>query len=109
MFAIIKTGAKQYKVTQGMALKVEKINSNVGDVVEFNEVLMVSDGQKTAWGAPFVQYAKVTGEIMKHDRDKKVLVFKLKPRKDHRKLNGHRQYYSLVRINQIVLEEQHGA
>lgn len=101
MYAIIKAGGKQYKVTEGTILKVEKLKED--DTVEFKEVLMVSDGEKNIFGTPYVEEARVRADILNHGRDKKVLVFKQIPRKNHRKLNGHRQHFTRIRIKEITM------
>jgi large subunit ribosomal protein L21 len=100
MYAVIKTGGKQYKVSEGEFLKVEKLDGEVGDSIEFAEVLMVG-GEKTVVGAPLVAGAMVTAKIAVQGKDKKVLVFKSKRRKDSRKLRGHRQYKTVLKIEKI--------
>lgn len=100
MYAVIKTGGKQYKVSEGEFLKVEKLDGNIGDSIEFAEVLMVG-GEKVAIGAPLVAGATVTARIAAQGKDKKVLVFKSKRRKDSRKLRGHRQERTVLKIEKI--------
>lgn len=100
MYAVIKTGGKQYKVAEGDFLKVEKLDNAVGDTIEFSEVLMVG-GEKTVIGAPVVAGAQVTARVAVQGRDKKILVFKSKRRKNSRKLNGHRQYHTVLKIEKI--------
>lgn len=100
MYAVIKTGGKQYKVSEGEFLKVEKLEGNIGDSIEFAEVLMVG-GEKVAIGAPLVDGATVTAKIASQGKDKKVLVFKSKRRKDSRKLRGHRQERTVLKIEKI--------
>ena len=100
MYAVVKTGGKQYKVSEGDLLKVEKLEGAVGDTVELNEVLMVG-GAKVAIGTPFVPSVSVTGKIIEQGKDKKILVFKSKRRKDSRKLNGHRQPRTMLKIEKI--------
>ncbi len=100
MYAVIKTGGKQYKVSEGDLLKVEKLDGAVGDTVELKEVLMVG-GEKVAIGTPLVPSASVTGRIVEQGKDKKVLVFKSKRRKNSRKLNGHRQPRTILRVDKI--------
>lgn len=100
MYAVIKTGGKQYKVAEGDFLKVEKLDNAVGDTIEFSEVLMVG-GEKTVIGAPIVAGAQVTARVAVQGRDKKILVFKSKRRKNSRKLNGHRQYHTVLKIEKI--------
>lgn len=100
MYAVIKTGGKQYKVAEGEFLKVEKLEGEVGDSIEFAEVLMVG-GEKTLVGAPLVAGAMVTAKIAVQGKDKKILVFKSKRRKDSRKLRGHRQFKTVLKIEKI--------
>ena len=100
MYAVIKTGGKQYKVSEGEFLKVEKLEGNIGDSIEFAEVLMVG-GEKVAIGVPLVSGATVTARIAAQGKDKKVLVFKSKRRKDSRKLRGHRQERTVLKIEKI--------
>lgn len=100
MYAVIKTGGKQYKVSEGEFLKVEKLDGEVGDSIEFAEVLMVG-GEKTVIGAPHVSGATVMAKIAVQGRDKKILVFKSKRRKGTRKLRGHRQYKTVLKIEKI--------
>lgn len=101
MYAVIKTGGKQYKVIEGEFLKVEKLGGEVGDNIEFGEVLMVG-GENKIVGAPLVAGAKVTAKIASQGKDKKILVFKSKRRKDSRKLRGHRQHRTVLKIEKIT-------
>lgn len=100
MYAVIKTGGKQYKVAEGDFLKVEKLDKAVGDTVEFSDVLMVG-GDTIKVGAPLVQGASVTAKIATQGRDKKILIFKAKRRKNSRKLIGHRQFHTVLKIEKI--------
>lgn len=100
MYAVIKTGGKQYKVTEGEFLKVEKLEGEIGDKVEFAEVLMVG-GENAVVGVPLVSGASVTARISLQGKGKKVLVFKSKKRKGTRKLRGHRQHLTLLKIETI--------
>ncbi|GBE04735.1 MAG TPA: 50S ribosomal protein L21 [Nitrospirae bacterium] len=102
MYAIIETGGKQYRVSEGDILKIERIDNKKS--VTFNHVLMTSDGKNVSVGKPFISSAKVTAEVMGEDKAKKVLVFKQKPRKGHRKLRGHRQTYTTVKIKDIQIK-----
>ena len=101
MYAIIETGGKQYRISEGDILKVEKLKNVAGDSVTFDNVVMLSDGDNISYGAPFLLSAKVTADVLGTDKAKKVLVFKQKLRKGHRKLRGHRQQYTSVRIKSI--------
>jgi large subunit ribosomal protein L21 len=100
VYAIIKTGGKQYKVSEGTVLKVEKLKQE--DTVEFKEVLMVSDGENTTFGTPYVDSASVKADILEHGRGKKVIVFKQLPRKNYRKKQGHRQDFTKIRVRAIT-------
>ncbi len=101
MYAVIKTGGKQYKVEEGTVLQVEKLEQNEGDTIEFNDVLMYSDGENVTLGTPLVENASVKAEIIKQAKDKKVLVFKYKRRKGYRRMRGHRQHFTEIKINSI--------
>jgi len=101
MYAIIKTGGKQYRVQEGETLKVEKLDGGNGSEVNFDSVLMVSDGENITLGEPRVSDALVKGHIVEQAKDKKVLVFKYKRRKGYRKTQGHRQHYTAVKIDAI--------
>ena len=101
MYAIIDNGNKQYKVAEGDLVKLEKLNANVGDEVSFN-VLMVSDDNGVKVGAD-VANAKVTATVVRQDKAKKIIVFKYKPKKNERKKQGHRQPFTAVKIEKIVL------
>ena len=101
MFAIVETGGKQYRAAVGDVLHVEKLNSNEGDSVLFDRVLMVSDDKGTRVGTPIVDGAVVKGTLKAQGKDDKIVVFKMKRRKDHRRKQGHRQLYSAVQITAI--------
>lgn len=100
MFAIIKTGGKQYKVSEGDVIKVEKIEAEAGDKIEFDQVLMVA-GDDVKVGNPVVEGAKVQAEVLDQKKDKKIVIFKFKAKKNYRKKKGHRQPYTLVKIEKI--------
>lgn len=102
MYAIIKTGGKQYKVASGDEIFVEKLAGEAGDKVKFDQVLAVVADGDFKMGADLSQ-AKVSGEIVKQGKGKKIRVFKYKPKKGYRRTQGHRQPYSLVRIEEISL------
>lgn len=99
-YAIIKTGGKQYRVSEGDTIRVEKIQGEVGSSVELDEVLMVG-GEAVSVGTPLVSGAKVTAEIVAQDRAKKIIVFKMKRRKNYRRKQGHRQPYTELRITGV--------
>ncbi|MAQ18671.1 MAG: 50S ribosomal protein L21 [Sandaracinus sp.] len=101
MYAIIKTGGKQYRVSEGDTIRVEKITGDVGSSVELGEVLMVGGTDDVSVGTPLVSGAKVTAEIVAQDRAKKIIVFKMKRRKNYRRKQGHRQPYTELRITGV--------
>ena len=101
MYAVIKTGGKQYKVAQGETLKIEKLTADIGQTVEF-EVLMVADGDKIQVGAPFLKNAKVSATVVEHGRGEKVKILKMRRRKHYRKQMGHRQSFTAVKIAEIA-------
>ncbi len=103
MYAIIKTGGKQYKVSEGDLVRVEKLPYEVGETVEFDEVLLVSNDGDIKVGSPVVEGAKVSATVEDQNKAKKIVVFKYKPKKQYRKKHGHRQPYTLVKINSISL------
>ena len=100
MYAVIKTGGKQYRVSEGDNLRVEKLLGEVGSKIVLGEVLMIG-GEKVAIGAPLVAGAKVTAEIIAQDRAKKIIVFKFRRRKNYRRKNGHRQPFTELKITGI--------
>jgi large subunit ribosomal protein L21 len=102
MYAIIKSGGKQYKVQSGEQVRVELLSAEVGADVAFDEVLLVGAGDGVKLGAPFLSGAKVTGTVVSHGRGDKVRIFKMRRRKHSQKSQGHRQSYTEVRINEIV-------
>ena len=101
MYAIIENGNKQYRVSEGEVVRLEKLNANVGDSVEFN-VVMVSDENGVKYGAD-VANAKVSGTVQAQDKFKKIIVFKYKAKKNERKKQGHRQLFTAVKIEKISL------
>ena len=102
MYAVIKTGGKQYKVAEGDTLRVEKLDGNEGDTVELDQVLLIGDGDNITVGAPTVSGAKVSATIKSQARDKKIKVVKFKRRKDYRRTQGHRQSYTELEIGAIA-------
>jgi large subunit ribosomal protein L21 len=101
MYAVIKTGGKQYRVGEGDLLRVEKINGEIGEVVEFEEILMIANGERVEIGRPVLNDSKVVGEIVEQGKGKKVIVFKSKRRKGYSKKQGHRQQYTVLKIKEI--------
>lgn len=100
MYAVIKTGGKQYRVAEGDRLRVEKLPGSPGDTIEFGEVLMVG-GEKVVVGKPTVKGAKVSAQIVAQDRAKKVIIFKFRRRKNYRRKRGHRQPFTEVKITGV--------
>jgi len=101
MYAIIRTGGKQYQVAPGERCRVEKLAGDVGDTVELADVLMVVDGEEVKLGQPLVEGAKVTAQIIEQGKNKKVLVFKKKRRKGYEVRKGHRQQFTALEIKEI--------
>jgi large subunit ribosomal protein L21 len=106
MFAIIKTGGKQYKVAANDLIRVEKLLAASGDTVEFTDVLMMGQEGSVKIGSPLVTNARVCGTVVDQIRDDKVIIFKKKRRHNYRRKNGHRQYLTVVRITDILGEGQ---
>ncbi len=103
MFAVIKTGGKQYKVSPGDTIRVEKLPGEPGESLEISEVLLVVGEGEPVVGRPYVEGAKVKATIVEQGRSKKIIVFKKKRRKNYKKKRGHRQYYTVLRIDEIVM------
>lgn len=101
MYAIIRTGGKQYQVAEGDRLRVEKLTGEVGDTVELDDVLMVADGEAVKIGQPAVEGAKVTAKIVEQGKGKKVIVFKKKRRQGYARKKGHRQLFTALEIQGI--------
>jgi len=101
MYAIIRTGDKQFRAEPGMTLRVPSISAEVGDTVMFDEVLVASTGDDVKVGAPTVDGASVTAQVVSHGRGKKLIVFKWKRRKNYRRKKGHRQGFTEVRVSEI--------
>ena len=105
-YAVIQTGGKQYKVSAGEIIKIEKLaKSNPATKVEFKEILAYGDDKSIELGAPTVDGAKVEAELLKNGKERTVLIFKKRRRKNSRRKNGHRQQYSLIRINKIFSKD----
>jgi large subunit ribosomal protein L21 len=103
VYAIIETGGKQYKVTEGEIIFVEKLEVEEGGTVTFDKVLATSDGQTPKFGSPYVEGASVTAKVVKHGKDRKIVIFKYKPKKGYRKRQGHRQPNTQLQIESIVM------
>jgi len=104
MFAVIKTGGKQYRVAAADLLKVDRIAANAGDIVEFNTVLAVGEGDNATLGAPLVEGALVTGEVVSQDKSRTVIAFKKRRRQNSRRSRGQRQLLTTVRIAEILTD-----
>lgn len=100
MYAVVRTGGKQYKVAPEMRVRVEKLEGEVGDTIELNEVLLAG-GDSVKIGTPLLEGAKVVGTITDQGRGEKIVVFKLKRRKNYRRKQGHRQAYTEIRVDKI--------
>lgn len=102
MYAVIKTGGKQYRVVAGERLKVEKLEVEVGGTVTLDQILMVSDGTTATIGSPIINGATVKATVLSHGRGDKVMIFKFRRRKHYRKTQGHRQSYTEIQIGEIL-------
>ncbi len=102
MYAVVKTGGKQYRVTEDDVIQIERLPGEEGDVVTLDDVLMVADGDAVTVGAPRVEGAAVSGEIIEQKRDKKIVIFKKRRRQNYRRKKGHRQHVTLLRVTQIL-------
>jgi large subunit ribosomal protein L21 len=104
MFAVIKTGGKQYRVAKDDVIAVEKLEADPGATIELTDVLMVGDDKAQTTGTPLVEGATVAAEVVKQDRSAKIIVFKKKRRKDYRRTKGHRQQVTVLRITDILTD-----
>jgi large subunit ribosomal protein L21 len=102
MFAVIKTGGKQYRVAADQEIVIEKLEGDEGDTLVFGEVLMIGDGDKVNMGAPMISGAQVVGEVVAQRRSAKVITFKKKPRNTYRRKLGHRQHETVIKITEIL-------
>ncbi|MFH1243408.1 MAG: 50S ribosomal protein L21 [Pseudomonadota bacterium] len=107
MYAVIKTGGKQYQVAPGDEIRVERLPGEAGDPVEFDMVMLTSDGEDVKIGRPYLDNSKVSGRIARQGKDRKIVVFKYKRRKGYRRKKGHRQQFTLVRIEDIKAQAQY--
>ena len=101
MYAVVESGGKQYRVSVGESLRVEKLTSETGEIVQLGRVLFLSDADGARVGNPVVEGAIVKAEVLGHGRDKKIQVFKMKRRKKYRRSQGHRQAFTQVRVTEI--------
>ncbi len=102
MVAIFETGGKQYKVTEGDVIFVERLEAAEGETVSFDSVLAIVDGCESKFGTPTVEGAKVTAKVIKNGKSKKILVYKMKAKKNYRRRHGHRQPYTRLQIETIT-------
>jgi large subunit ribosomal protein L21 len=101
VYAVFRTGGKQYRARQGERVRVERLDAAVGDAVEFDQVLMVGEGASVKFGAPLVAGSKVAGKVVAQGRDDKIMIVKFRRRKHYRRIKGHRQPFSEVEITSI--------
>jgi large subunit ribosomal protein L21 len=101
MYAVIQTGGKQYRVSEGASLRVEKLSAAEGDTIELDKVLMITDNDEVKIGAPYVEGGKVTATVKSHGRGDKIHIIKFRRRKHHMKRQGHRQHYTEIEITGI--------
>lgn len=102
MYAIVEIAGQQFKAEAGLKLYVHRLEAEQGSVVEFDKVLLVDNDGNVTVGTPCIEGAKVTAEVLSHLKDDKVLVFHKKRRKGYRKLNGHRQFFTELKVNEVV-------
>lgn len=102
MYAVIKTGGKQYKVAEDDMLRIEKVDAEVGDIITVDEVLLVANDNDVTVGSPLVDGASVALEVLAQRRTRKIIVFKKRRRKSSRTKNGHRQHFTLIRVSEIL-------
>ena len=103
MYAVVKTGGKEYRISPGDLIRVEKLEGKVGDQVTMKDILMVSHEDQVQVGNPLLGNAVITGEIVQQVKGRKVLIYKMKRRKNYRRTKGHRQTYTYIRVNEINL------
>jgi large subunit ribosomal protein L21 len=103
MYAVVKTGGREYRVSKGDLIRVEKLDGNVGDPVELKDVLMVSKEGEARFGTPLLTHVVIKGEIVQEGKGEKVLTYKMKRRKNYRRFKGHRQTYTYLKVNEINL------
>ena len=103
-YAIIEAGGKQYRAEEGQAITVDLLTANAGDAVTLDKVLMIVDGESVTVGTPYIKGASLTATVKEHFKGKKILIFKYKPKIDYRRKTGHRQQYTRLLIQSIVME-----
>ena len=103
MYAFFKTGGKQFRAEPGSTIRVPSLDAEPGDNIEFDEVLLAADGDDVSVGTPVLEGARVKAEVLRHGRDDKIIVFKRKRRKGYRKKQGHRQKFTEIRVDEVVV------
>ncbi len=103
MYAVMKSGARQYRASVGDTIRVEKLPAQVGEQLELEEVLLIADGEEVKIGQPTIAGAKVLATVVAQEKGPKILVFKYRPRKRYRRRSGHRQHYTRLRVDAIVV------
>lgn len=103
MYAVVKTGGREYRVSKGDLIRVEKLEGKVGDQVELKDVLMVSNEGEVRFGTPRLADVVIKGEIVQESKGEKVLTYKMKKRKNYRRFKGHRQTYTYLKVNDITM------
>lgn len=101
MHAVIRTGGKQYRVAEGDIVRVEKLDAEPGSTIELDDVLLITDGENAAVGTPVLEGRAVSADVQEHGRGEKIQVIKFKRRKKYRRMNGHRQHYTQIKITSI--------
>lgn len=101
MFAVFESGGKQHRVTEGEVIKLERLDVDLGKSVVFDKVMLVAEGDNVSVGTPYLKSGKVTAEVIEHDRSKKIRVIKFHRRKNYLRRQGHRQWYTQVKITAI--------
>ena len=102
MYTLVEIGGKQYKVEKGSKIKIDKVDKEKGDVLEYRSVLLVSDQENVRVGKPYVEGVSVKAVVEDHGREKKIIICKFKRRRNYKRIRGHRQPYSLIRIEDIT-------
>ncbi len=102
MYALVEIKGKQYKAEKGVLLRIDRIENAEGDILEFDRVMLLGGGDAVKVGTPYLSGARIRTKVEKHGRDRRVIVFKYKRRKDYRRTHGHRQQYSYVRVEEII-------
>ncbi len=105
MIAIVETGGKQYKVEEGKYVDIELLEAKEGDAVSLDKIVMIVDGKNSKVGQPYVKGAKIEGKLIKNDKDKKVVVYKMRRKKGYRRKNGHRQQFSRLMVENINISK----